>query len=55
LRYAELRTKAIEIELADVTISICALEDLRAMKLAAGRPRDLVDLEDLNAAQPDQD
>jgi hypothetical protein len=55
LPYSELRTKAIDIELADVTISICALEDLRAMKRAAGRPRDLVDLEDLNAAQPDQD
>lgn len=55
LPYSELRTKAIDIELADVTISICALEDLRAMKRAAGRPRDLVDLEDLNAAQPDPD
>jgi hypothetical protein len=50
--YAELRMKAIDVDLAGVTIAICALEDLRAMKRAAGRPRDLVDLDDLDAAQP---
>lgn len=55
LPYAELRAKAIDVEMAGVTIAICALEHLRAMKRAAGRPRDLVDLEDLDAAQPDLD
>jgi hypothetical protein len=55
LSYAELRAAAIEVEMAGVTIAICALEHLRAMKRAAGRPRDLVDLEDLDAAQPRQD
>jgi hypothetical protein len=50
--YAELRTRAIDVELSGVTIAICALEDLRRMKRAAGRPRDLVDLDDLDAAQP---
>jgi hypothetical protein len=55
LPYAELRASAIDVEMADVTIPICALEHLRAMKRAAGRPRDLVDLEDLDAAQPGQD
>jgi hypothetical protein len=50
--YAELRASAIDVEIADVVIPICALEHLRAMKQAAGRPRDLVDLEDLDAAQP---
>jgi hypothetical protein len=50
--YAELRARCIDVDLGDVTISICALEHLRAMKKAAGRPRDLVDLEDLDAAQP---
>lgn len=55
LPYADLRAKAIDIELAGATISICALEHLRAMKRAAGRPRDLVDLDDLSAAQPGQD
>lgn len=28
---------------------VCAAEDLRAMKRAAGRTRDLADLEDLDA------
>ena len=51
--YAELRAKAIEVKMANATIAICALQHLRAMKRAAGRPRDLVDLEDLDAAQPD--
>jgi hypothetical protein len=53
--YAELQAKAIDVEMADVTIAICALEHLRTMKRAAGRPRDLVDLDDLDAAQPGQD
>jgi predicted nucleotidyltransferase len=55
LPYAELRASAIDVEMAGVTIAICALEHLRAMKRAAGRPRDLVDLDDLDAAQPRQD
>jgi hypothetical protein len=29
---------------------VCSREDLRAMKQAAGRTRDLADLEDLDAA-----
>lgn len=50
--YAELRENAIEVELAGARIPVCSLDHLRAMKQAAGRPRDLVDLEDLNAAHP---
>lgn len=50
--YVDLRARAIDVELAGVTIAICALEDLRRMKRAAGRPRDLVDLDELDAAQP---
>lgn len=53
--YKELRAKAIDVEMEGVTIAICALEHLRAMKHAAGRPRDLVDLDDLDSAQPGQD
>jgi hypothetical protein len=49
--YDELQAEAVEIEFAGVTISICGLAHLRTMKRAAGRPRDLVDLEDLDAAQ----
>jgi hypothetical protein len=52
--YAELLAGAIDVEIMDVTIRVCALEHLRAMERAAGRPRDLVDLEDLDAAQPPQ-
>jgi hypothetical protein len=55
LPYAELRAQAIDVEMAGVTIAICAFEHLRRMKRAAGRPRDLVDLDDLDAAQPDRD
>jgi hypothetical protein len=55
LPYAELRASAIDVEIANVTIPICALEHLRTMKRAAGRARDLVDLDDLDAAQPPQD
>jgi hypothetical protein len=50
-----LRAKAIDVEMEGVTIAICALEHLRAMKRAAGCPRDLVDLDDLDSAQPGQD
>jgi hypothetical protein len=50
--YAELRKHAIEVELAGVTLAVCSLDHLRAMKRAAGRPRDLADLADLDAAQP---
>jgi hypothetical protein len=55
LPYAELRAMAIDVEMAGVSIAICGVEHLRSMKRAAGRPRDLVDLEDLDAAQPDRD
>lgn len=52
LAYTELRQRAIDVEVRDIAIPICSLEDLRSMKRAAGRPRDLVDLEDLDVAQP---
>jgi hypothetical protein len=53
LPYEVLRAEAIDVELAGATVAICSLEHLRVMKRAAGRPRDLVDLDDLDAAQPD--
>jgi hypothetical protein len=31
-------------------VPVCSVEDLKAMKQAAGRTRDLADLEDLDAA-----
>jgi predicted nucleotidyltransferase len=48
--YEELRPRATEAEILGVTVAVCSIEDLRAMKRAAGRTRDLADLEDLEAA-----
>jgi multidrug efflux pump subunit AcrA (membrane-fusion protein) len=48
--YSELRARASEAEVLGVKVAVCSREDLGSMKLAAGRPRDLVDREDLQAA-----
>lgn len=48
--YEDLQSRATQAEILGVTVSVCSLEDLRAMKRAAGRTRDLADLEDLDAA-----
>jgi predicted nucleotidyltransferase len=45
-----LKARASEAEILGMTVAVCALEDLKAMKRAAGRTRDLADLEDLEAA-----
>lgn len=47
--YEELKSRATEAEILGITVSVCSIEDLRAMKRAAGRTRDLADLEDLEA------
>lgn len=47
--YEELRSRATETEILGVTVAVCSMEDLKAMKRAAGRTRDLADLEDLEA------
>lgn len=39
-----------EVEVATVSVNVCSLEDLKAMKRAASRTRDLADLEDLEQA-----
>jgi hypothetical protein len=48
--YAELRARAVEVEAMTGTVAVCSLEDLRAMKRAAGRTRDLIDLQGLEIA-----
>jgi predicted nucleotidyltransferase len=48
--YDELRARATEVEILGVTVAVCSVEDLIAMKRAGGRTRDLADLEDLEAA-----
>lgn len=49
--YEELRSRARTTEILGVSVAICSVEDLKAMKRAAGRTRDLADLEDLEAAE----
>jgi hypothetical protein len=48
--YEELRSRASEAEVLGVSVAVCSVEDLKSMKRAAGRTRDLADLEDLDAA-----
>jgi predicted nucleotidyltransferase len=49
--YEELKARAIPTELAGATVQIASIEDLIAMKKAAGRPKDLVAVEELEAIQ----
>jgi len=48
--FGELRSRAVEAEILGAKVWVCSREDLKAMKRAAGRTRDLADLEDLDAA-----
>lgn len=48
--YDELRQRATEAEVLGASVAVCSIEDLKTMKRAAGRTRDLADLEDLEAA-----
>jgi len=47
--YADLRAGADMIEIADVTVAVASIGDLLAMKRAANRPRDIADIEALEA------
>jgi predicted nucleotidyltransferase len=48
--YEDLRARASEADVLGIRVAVCSVEDLREMKRAAGRTRDLADLEDLDAA-----
>ncbi len=48
--FAKLRGRAVQAEVLGVPVAVCAVDDLKAMKRAAGRTRDIADLEDLDAA-----
>jgi predicted nucleotidyltransferase len=48
--FEELRSRAVEAEILGSTVWVCSRDDLRAMKRAAGRTRDLADIEDLDIA-----
>jgi hypothetical protein len=47
--YAELASRARTVNIDDIALVVCSLADLRKMKQAAGRRRDLDDLEKLSA------
>lgn len=48
--YEDLYARSTETEILGVNVAVCSVEDLKAMKQAAGRTRDLADLEDLDAS-----
>lgn len=48
--YEQLRSRAAEAEILGTKVWVCSRDDLRAMKQASGRTRDLADLEDLDTA-----
>jgi predicted nucleotidyltransferase len=49
--YDTLRRRADIMELGGQSVRIASIEDMLAMKRAAGRPQDLIDIEALEAAQ----
>jgi len=49
--YAELRRDADVVDIDSVTVRVASIEHLSAMKRAAGRPQDLIDLEALRIAR----
>jgi Nucleotidyl transferase AbiEii toxin, Type IV TA system len=51
--YARLRERSIAAKIGGAEVRIAGLDDLIAMKRASGRPRDLEDIADLAAGDPD--
>lgn len=49
--YETLRERASVMELSGRTVLVASIEDMLAMKRAAGRPQDLTDIESLEVAQ----
>lgn len=55
LDYAQLRSRAVRFELAGQPVWVAHLEDVIAMKRAAGRPKDLMAIEHLAALREELD
>jgi hypothetical protein len=53
--YDELRQNAAEVELEDLRVLVCSLDDLIRMKRAAGRPKDRIELEILAAVKEERE
>jgi hypothetical protein len=53
-RYEELVSDAVDAEYEEARFRVCSLADLRAMKRAAARGQDLLDLEALEIAHPEE-
>jgi predicted nucleotidyltransferase len=49
--YATMRARADRVDLDGIIVAVAALEDLLAMKRAAGRPQDLIDIDALEVAR----
>jgi hypothetical protein len=49
--YSTLRRRADQIDIEGIMVRVASIDDLLAMKRAAGRPQDLVDLESLEIAR----
>jgi hypothetical protein len=49
--YSELRTDADLLDVAEMEVRVASIEHLTAMKRAAGRPQDLIDIEALQIAR----
>ncbi|HVY77234.1 MAG TPA: hypothetical protein VG898_01875 [Solirubrobacterales bacterium] len=52
--FEELRSRAAEAEILGSKLWICSCENLKAMKAAAGRTRDLADIQDLDAVSDER-
>lgn len=55
LDYARLAPGSIAVEILGVSVRVAGLDDLMAMKRAAGRPKDLIELEILGALREEID
>jgi hypothetical protein len=49
--YTAMRRRATHVDIEGVTVMVASIDDLIAMKQAAGRPKDLVDIESLEIAR----